>query len=72
MKSSIYVKNIYRTCNLTVGFSKYEFNNKLLDNATLLRVSFKKKKKHYLELYQVYLSLCIYIYIYIYYWMLHY
>ena len=29
---------IYRTCNSTVGFSKYEFNNKLLDNITLLRV----------------------------------
>ena len=24
----------YRTCNLTVGFSKYEFNNKLLGGVT--------------------------------------
>ena len=29
---------IYRTCNSTVGFSKYEFNNKLLNDITLLRV----------------------------------
>ena len=29
----------YRTCNLTVGFSKYEFNNKLLGGVTLLRVT---------------------------------
>ena len=29
----------YRTCNSTVGFSKYEFNNKLLGGVTLLRVT---------------------------------
>ena len=29
----------YRTCNLTVGFSKYEFNNKLLGGVTLFRVT---------------------------------
>ena len=28
----------YRTYNLIVGFSKYEFNNKLLSGITLLRV----------------------------------
>ena len=28
----------YRTCNPTVEFLKYEFNNKLLDYLTLLRV----------------------------------
>ena len=28
----------YKTCNLTVGFLKYEFNNKLLSSVTLLRV----------------------------------
>ena len=28
----------YRTCNATVRFSKYEFNNKLLGGVTLLRV----------------------------------
>ena len=28
---------IYRTCNSTVGFSKYEFINKLLDSVTLLK-----------------------------------
>ena len=43
----------YRTCNPTVGFSKYEFNNKLLvgvtfNNITILwhgGVGAKKKKK---------------------------
>ena len=29
----------YKTCNLTVGFSKYEFYKKLLDGVTLLRVT---------------------------------
>ena len=29
----------YRTCNLTIGFSKYEFNNKLLSGVTFLRVT---------------------------------
>ena len=29
----------YKTCNPTVGFSKYEFNNKLLGSVTLLRVT---------------------------------
>ena len=28
---------IYRTCNSTVGFSKYEFINKLLDSVTLFK-----------------------------------
>ena len=28
----------YKTCNSTVGFSKYEFNNKLLSGVTLFRV----------------------------------
>ena len=28
----------YRTYNPTVGFSKYEFNNKLLDGVTFFRV----------------------------------
>ena len=33
-------KNVktYKTCNWTVGFSKYEFYNKLLGSITLLRV----------------------------------
>ena len=30
---------IYKTCNLTVGFAKYEFNNKLLSSVTFLRVT---------------------------------
>ena len=29
----------YRTCNSTVGFSKYELNNKLLGDVTSLRVT---------------------------------
>ena len=29
----------YRICNSTVGFSKYEFNNKLLSGVTLLRIT---------------------------------
>ena len=29
----------YRTCNSTVGFSKYKFNNKLLGGITLLRIT---------------------------------
>ena len=29
----------YKICNSTVGFSKYEFNNKLLSGVTLLRVT---------------------------------
>ena len=28
----------YRTCNLIVGFLKYEFNNKLLGGVTIFRV----------------------------------
>ena len=29
----------YRTCNPTVGFSKYAFNNKLLGDVTFFRVT---------------------------------
>ena len=29
----------YRTCNPTIGFSKYEFNNKLLVSVTFFRVT---------------------------------
>ena len=29
----------YRSYNLTVGFSKYEFNNKLLDDVTFFKVT---------------------------------
>ena len=29
----------YRTCNQTVEFSKYEFNNKLLGDVTFFRVT---------------------------------
>ena len=29
----------YRTCNPTVEFSKYEFNNKLLDGVTFFKVT---------------------------------
>ena len=34
-----YMLKIYKTYNSTVGFSKYEFNNKLLNSVTLLRVT---------------------------------
>ena len=34
-----WILRIYRTCNLTVRFSKYEFYNKLLGGVTLLRVT---------------------------------
>ena len=30
---------IYRICNSTIGFSKFEFNNKLLSCVTLLRIA---------------------------------
>ena len=30
---------IYRICNSTIEFSKYEFNNKLLSGVTLFRVT---------------------------------
>ena len=50
-----YILRTYGTYNSTVEFSKYEFNNKLLDNATLLRIT-----------QSVTLSLYLYIYIYIY------
>ena len=29
----------YRTCNPMVGFSKYEFNNKLLGDVTFFRIT---------------------------------
>ena len=38
MKIGINVKT-YRTCNPMVGFSKYEFNNKLLDGVTFFKVT---------------------------------
>ena len=34
-----WIFKIYRTCNLTVRFSKYEFYNKLLSSVTLVRVT---------------------------------
>ena len=33
------ILRIYRTCNSTVGFLKYEFNNKILGGIILLRVT---------------------------------
>ena len=29
----------YKTCNPTVGFAKYKFNNKLLDGVTFFRIT---------------------------------
>ena len=34
-----YMLRTYRTCNPTVGFSKYEFNKKLLGGVTFFRVT---------------------------------
>ena len=34
-----WILSTYRTCNSMVGFSKYEFYNKLLGGVTLLRVT---------------------------------
>ena len=34
-----WILKTYRTCNSTVGFSKYEFYNKLLGSVTLFRVT---------------------------------
>ena len=31
----VYMLRTYKTCNLTVRFLKYKFNNKLLDDVTL-------------------------------------
>ena len=35
----MHIKKIHKICNLSVGFSKYEFNNKLLDSITLLKMT---------------------------------
>ena len=53
-----YMLRTYGTYNSTIGFSKYEFNNKLLDNATLLRITQSVTLS-------LSLSLSLYIYIYI-------
>ena len=34
-----YMLRTYRTCNPTVGFSKHEFNNKLLGGVTCFRIT---------------------------------
>ena len=34
----------YRTCNPMIGFPKYEFNNKLLDDVTFFRVTLSVTK----------------------------
>ena len=36
-----FVLRPYRTCNPTVRFSKYEFNNKLLGDVTFFRVTLR-------------------------------
>ena len=35
----VWMLRTYRTCNLRLRFSKYEFYNKLLGSVTLLRVT---------------------------------
>ena len=44
----------YRTYNPMVGFSKYKFNNKLLDGVTLLKV-LKVTPSGYINLSHVYI-----------------
>jgi len=34
-----YMLRPYRTCNPTIGFSKYKFNNKLFGGVTFFRVT---------------------------------
>ena len=34
-----WILRTYKTCNSSVGFSKYKFYNKLLDGVTLLKVT---------------------------------
>ena len=53
----------YRTCNPTVRFSKDQFNNKLLGDVTLLRVT---PSVIWTYLIYTYIHTYIYIYIYIY------
>ena len=50
----------YRTCNSMVGFSKYEFYNKLLGGVTLLRITLG------ITWTQPYIYIYIYIYIFVY------
>ena len=52
------ILRIYRTYNSTVGFLKYEFNNKILGGIILLRVTLGVTWT------QPSLSLSLYIYIY--------
>ena len=42
---------IYRTYNSTVGFLKYEFNNKLLGDVILLRVTLSVTWTHLIYIY---------------------
>ena len=48
----------YRTCNSTMGFSKYEFYNKLLGGISLLRVT-----PSVIWTQPIYINIYIYIYI---------
>ena len=45
----------YRTFNSTVGFSKYKFNNKLLNSITLLKVYTKCNLKST----HIYIGVCV-------------
>ena len=56
-----FILSTYRTCNSMVGFLKYEFNNKLLDDVTLFRIT---PGVTWIKI-SLSLSLSLYIYIYI-------
>ena len=56
----------YRKCDPTVGFSKYEFNNKLLIGVTFFRVTSSVTYNHLFLIFNKIERVIIYIYIYIY------
>ena len=52
-----WILRTYKTCNSSVGFSKYKFYNKLLDGVILLKVTLSVTWTQHIYIY-------IYIYIY--------
>ena len=55
----------YRKCDLTVGFSKYEFNNKLLIGVTFFRVTSSVTYNHLFLIFNKIERVIIYIYTFI-------
>ena len=56
----------YRSCNSTVGFSKYYFNNKLLGSITLFRIT---PGVTLIQLSYIYIYIYIYLYISLVHWL---